>query len=148
MKKKLSWSTSVFLFSLLAGLLFLSGCTNPAITVPGGNPFIGTWEYYGVAGTDRVAMRFDFLANGTGRFDLVAPDLDPPFVKSMTFSWESGGDRLWMGSSSEKQHLDIRYDPSSDLLKVTADSESGIFIGENFVPGPFSWEFSRAREET
>jgi hypothetical protein len=118
----------------------------PAATLPGNNPFLGTWEHFGIIGTNRVAIRFEFFANSTGRFDLVAPDLDPPFTKSMVFSWESDGERLWLGSSNEKQHLDIRHDAGTDLLYVTADNESGLFIGENFVPGPFYWEFTRAGE--
>ncbi|MDH7510219.1 MAG: hypothetical protein QHH04_04155 [Methanolinea sp.] len=152
--------------ALLAGLIFLGGCMQfqgttppgntipvqatptPVVALPGGNPFIGTWQHFGIIGTNRIAIRFDFLANNTGRFDLVAPDLDPPFTKSMVFSWESDGERLWLGSSNEKQHLDIRHDAGSDLLKVTADNESGLFIGEDFVPGPFYWEFTRVQDQS
>lgn len=164
--KKINLRCAVFLSitTLLAGLIFLGGCVQPegsprddttpvpatltpAITHPGGNSFLGTWQHFGIIGTNRVAIRFDFLSNGTGRFDLVAPDLDPPFTKTMIFSWESEGDRLWLGSSNEKQHLDIRHDAGTDRLRVTADNESGLFIGEDFVPGPFYWEFTRAEEQ-
>lgn len=90
-----------------------------------------------------MAMQFVFLPNGTGRFDLVAPDMNPPYSKSMGYSWESDGDSLWLGSPSEQQHMVIQYDNASDRLKVNVDNESGIFLGDDFVPGPFSWEFTR-----
>ncbi|HRU79030.1 MAG TPA: hypothetical protein P5515_00805 [Methanolinea sp.] len=165
MEKNSGYAVYLSITALLAGLIFLGGCVQPGITSPGnttpvpatltpgvthpgGNQFLGTWQHFGIIGTNRVAIRFDFLSNGTGRFDLVAPDLDPPFRKTMVFSWESEGDRLWLGSSNEKQHLDIRHDAGTDRLKVTADNESGLFIGEDFVPGPFYWEFTRAEEQS
>ncbi|MEM2124145.1 MAG: hypothetical protein QXL43_02275 [Methanolinea sp.] len=130
---------------LLAGLVIAAGCTNTPVSGPAErNPFVGTWQHFGVIGTEKVAMRFVFLENGTGQFDLVAPSLDPPYATSMAFSWESRNDRLWIGSSAEREHLDVRYNASADTLEVTADSESGIFVGSDFVPGPFRWEFSRA----
>lgn len=132
---------------LLAVLVLAGGCTNSPGSGPAGeNPFVGSWEHFGVIGTERVAMRLVFLENGTGRFDLVAPSLEPPYATSMAFSWESEDDRLWLGSSAEREHLDVRYNRSADVLEVAADGESGIFIGSSFVPGPFRWEFTRAGE--
>jgi hypothetical protein len=156
MKKIPFCAAFLLMSSLLAGLLLVGGCVQPTVIPPEtavhpttpqeNNPYFGTWQYFGVIGANRVAMQFMFLANGTGRFDLVAPDLDPPYSKSMAYSWESEGDQLWLGSSSEQQHMVIRYDSASNLLKVTADDKSGIFIGENFFPGPFYWEFTRVKD--
>ncbi|MCQ8893932.1 MAG: hypothetical protein NQU46_04805 [Methanolinea sp.] len=139
----------------MAGALLFSGCiggsfqqeTNatPATVKTGTNPFPGSWQYFGFVGPHKVAIQLTFLGNGTGRFELVAPDEQTPLMQSMDLTWESRDDRLWIGSESEKQHLDIRYRAEDDRLLVKADETSGLFIGEDFVPGPFSWEFSRAQ---
>jgi len=126
----------------VGGAVLTTGCTDQA-TTPQENPFLGTWVYKGNVGTYNATILFVFYENMTGRYDMLVPDTDPPFLSSMEFPWESEKDRLFIGSSSEKQHLDIRYLPDQDRMIVLADDASGIFIGEEFVTGPFHWEFFR-----
>lgn len=124
------------------GAVLFVGCiqqTGPTIE----DPFPGTWQYWGKIGDNNATILFTFLENRTGRYDLAVMDRDPPFIQSMEFSWESEGERLFIGTSTEQQHLDIRYYPDRDRVIVISDAESGIFVGEDFVPGPFAWEFSR-----
>ncbi|OPX73892.1 MAG: hypothetical protein A4E40_01518 [Methanoregulaceae archaeon PtaU1.Bin059] len=131
----------IFLIGI-GGAVLTAGCTEKA-TKPQENPFPGTWVYQGNVGTYNATILFTFYENMTGRYDMLVPDTDPPFVSSMEFPWESEGDRLFIGSSSEKQHLDVRYHSDQDRMVVLADDTSGIFVGEEFVTGPFQWEFFR-----
>ncbi len=132
----------IFLVLGVGGVVLTAGCTDQA-TTPQENPFPGTWVYQGNVGTYNATILFVFYENMTGRYDMLVPGTDPPFISSMEFPWESEGHRLFIGSSSEKQHLDIRYFPDQDRMVVLADDASGIFIGEEFVTGPFHWEFFR-----
>ncbi len=130
---------------VVGGTVLTSGCTEQTST-PKENPFPGTWVYHGKIGTYNATIVFTFNENMTGRYDMLVPDTTPPYMNSMEFPWESDADQLFIGSSSEKQHLDIRYYPDRDRIVVLADEESGIFIGEEFVTGPFGWEFFRVIE--
>jgi|GEM_PF-2414810 len=132
----------ILVFIGLGGAVLTAGCTEQAST-PQENPFPGTWVYQGNIGSYNATILFTFYENMTGRYDMLVPDTDPPFVSSMEFPWESEGDRLFIGSSSEKQHLDVRHHPDRDRIVVLADDTSGIFVGEEFVTGPFQWEFFR-----
>lgn len=125
-----------------AGAALTAGCIQHAVpTVE--DPFPGSWQYWGKIGDYNATILFTFLENRTGRYDLAVMESDPPFIQSMEFPWESESERLFIGTSTEQQHLDIRYYPDRDRVVVIADSESGIFVGDDFVPGPFAWEFSR-----
>lgn len=126
----------------VSAVVLTSGCTEQ-VPAPQENPFPGTWVYQGNIGPYNTTIVFTFRENMTGRYDMLVTDVTPPFMNSMEFTWESGGNRLFIGSSSEKQHLDIRYYPDRDRLAVLADNESGVFVGEEFIAGPFAWDFFR-----
>jgi len=134
----------LLLFVGVWGAVLATGCTQQTIS-PHENPFPGIWQYDGKLGNYNATIVFTFLENKTGSFYMAVPDVTPPYIHSMEFPWESEGDRLFIGSSSEQQHLDIRYYPDRDRVVVIADAESGIFVGGDFVPGPFAWEFSRVK---
>ncbi|MCU0631745.1 MAG: hypothetical protein MUC66_02070 [Methanolinea sp.] len=136
----------LFLLILIGvgGAVLASGCIQQA-NPPQENPFPGIWVYYGKIGNYNATIVFTFHENMTGRYDMAVPEVTPPHASSMEFPWESEGDRLFIGSSSEQQHLDIRYYPDRDRLVVLADAESGIFVGDEFVTGPFTWEFFRVK---
>lgn len=144
------------IFVVIGGIIISAGCLKQTGTptetqAPGTqqtgalteNPFLGVWQFWGKIGDYKSTIMFTFLENKTGRYDLAVTDTTPPHFNSMEFRWELENDRLFIGSVSEQQHLDIRYHPDGDRMVVIADSESGIFVGDDFVPGPFTWEFSR-----
>lgn len=142
-KKTEACSVVALLLLLCAGgAVFSAGCTEQN-TPPRQDPFQGGWLYGGKIGDVNATIMFTFLENKTGRFDLAVTDAIPPYIQSMEFSWHSEGDRLFIGSGAEGQHLDIRYDGDHDRMIVKADETSGIFIGSDFVPGPFTWVFTR-----
>lgn len=126
----------------VGGAILAAGCSEQE-TIPAANPFPGTWLSYGNVGDYNATILFTFLENRTGRYDLAVTDTQPPFIQSMEFSWESEENQLFIGSDTEKQHLDIRYYINPERLVVVADAESGIFVGDDFVAGPFAWEFHR-----
>lgn len=123
-----------------------AGCIQQPGPIPQ-DPFPGTWQYWGNIGEYNATIVFTFLENRTGRYDLAVMESDPPSLQSMEFSWESKDDQLFLGTSSEQQHLVILYHPGTDTVVVNADSESGIFVNGDFIPGPFTWEFSRVVRE-
>lgn len=137
----------LFILAGTGGTALSAGCIQQPGPTPQ-DPFPGTWQYWGQIGEYNATIVFTFLENRTGRYDLAVMESEPPSLQSMDFSWESEGDRLFLGTSSEQQHLVIRYHPGTDSVVVDADSESGIFVNGDFVPGPFTWEFSRVVRET